>query len=170
MTAKFVLLALLFTTVLNIGIAQAHGVEVLRSVPADKAVIEMMPDQIVAQFSEELDPTHSTLEVFDAQGNSLGQRSSRIDLNDVKHATLTMVPPPSLPKGAYTVRWHVTLLDGDASEGQFGFVLGSNSSNSAVASQTTNRFQPWMLWSAIAVVLVSTAGGVFVIKSRHSVD
>ena len=47
-----------------------------------------------------------------------------VDLDDLDHASMVLVPPSPLPSGRYTVRWHATSAeDRDTNERAFTFEL-----------------------------------------------
>jgi methionine-rich copper-binding protein CopC len=116
-----VLLSLAFA-----GAASAHEIEVTRSDPAAGALFEQSPAQVRAWFDEELQTKGSTLVILDADGRQVDNRDGGVDLDDPDHASLA-VSLPVLAEGTYFASWYVVLLDGDASEGQFTFSVGSRS-------------------------------------------
>ena len=110
------------------GAASAHGVEVLKSDPADGAVLAQPPAQVRVWFSEEARSGESTLQVLDSKGARVYDATGGVDLDDPDHASMKVDLPP-LPDGAYVVKWHVALTDGDTSDGQFQFSVGNASSS-----------------------------------------
>lgn len=114
------------------SIGRAHTVEVIKSEPAAGAVLSESPKEVRVWFNEELQTQGSTLQVFDSQGEQVDQGDGGVDLNDPEHASM-VVSLPSLPEGAYTVRWHAVLLDGDAGDGEFAFYVGAAAATAAAA-------------------------------------
>lgn len=64
------------------------------------------------------------LQVFDAQGKQVDLGNGGVDLNDPNHAGL-VVKLPVLGQGVYLVKWKIALSDGDSSQGQYYFGVGS---------------------------------------------
>lgn len=112
----------------------AHLVELVSSFPENGAVLTQPPAVITAVFNEEMQSS-STLQVFDKAGNQVDSGNGSVDLNDPDHASM-VVGVPALAEGAYTVRWQVTLLDGDATTGAFNFFVGNK------AAATAANFAP----------------------------
>jgi methionine-rich copper-binding protein CopC len=127
----FFLVAML--TLAPTGAVLAHGVTLTKSDPADGAVLDQAPTQVRAWFNEEMQTGESTISVLDASGQPVDLGDGGVDLNDAYHASM-LVSLPSLPDGAYTVRWHVVLLDGDPSDGEFTFYVGEKLAGEAVAA------------------------------------
>lgn len=101
----------------------AHEVELLESTPANGDLLAASPPQVVARFSEELISGESSMTVLNAQGVQVDNGDGGVDLNDPDHASMIVTLPP-LPDGVYTVEWHATLLDGDATDDAFAFTIG----------------------------------------------
>ena len=120
-------------TLTLVGAALAHEVILTKSNPADGAVLDQAPAQVRAWFNEEMQTGESTLRVLDASGQLVDLGDGGVDLDDAYHASM-LVSLPSLPDGAYTVHWHVVLLDGDASDGAFTFYIGEKPAGEAVAA------------------------------------
>lgn len=108
---------------MSISSATAHSVELIRSEPADGQVLGQSPAQVTAWFNEEMQTGVSTIQVFNADGDQIDNGDGGVDLNDPDHASM-IVTLPSLPDGAYFVRWHIVLLDGDPTDGNFTFFVG----------------------------------------------
>jgi copper transport protein len=115
------------------GAALAHGVTVTKSDPSDGAALDQAPAQVQVWFNEEMQTGESTLRVVDASGQPVDLGDGGVNLDDAYHASM-LASLPSLPDGAYTVRWHVVLLDGDPSDGAFTFYVGEKPASEAVAA------------------------------------
>ena len=104
--------------------ALAHRSDILlKSEPADGAVVQQSPAQVVAWFSTELATGASRLQVFAADKRQVDQGNGGVDLHDPDHASL-LVRLPALPAGTYTVRWRSAVVeDGDIVEGRFTFTV-----------------------------------------------
>jgi len=94
--------ALLFTTLgtwLSIAPVQAHGY-IVRSIPADRAVLERAPTRLQYWFSEPLEPQFSELNLRDENGEIILRGG--VDERDSSLLRLR-IPPDTLTDGAYIV-------------------------------------------------------------------
>lgn len=136
----------LFAMLTVTSTAWAHDIKLVRSEPAAGSVIDQSPPQILTQFEEEVQPKVSSLQIVNEDGKAIDDGNvSKLDLNDVDHATLILPLIQPLPNGNYYVRWRVTLLDGDVAVGQFGFTVGKNTPLPRAMNQagvTTNTAMP----------------------------
>jgi methionine-rich copper-binding protein CopC len=83
------------------GIVLGHA-ELATMTPADKSTVPP-PTEIVATFTENLDPSGSNLAVVDSGGKVLAQGGT-VDATDKKQMTLDLSTTPLSP-GSYTIRW-----------------------------------------------------------------
>lgn len=131
-------LGLIFTVFVGLllmpAVSYAHLVDLLSSFPENGAIISQAPEVITAVFDEEVQTEISNLRVLDADGNQVDNGDGGVDLNDPEHVSM-LVTVPLLADGAYTVRWHVVLLDGDATTGAFNFFVGDEAA--AIAANFT---------------------------------
>jgi LPXTG-motif cell wall-anchored protein len=163
------------------GVSYAHLVEMLSSLPENGAIVAEAPEVITAVFNEEMQTDTSTFAVFNAEGQQVDNGDGGADLNDPEHASmLVSVPPLSL--GVYTVRWHVVLLDGDATAGAFNFFVGDEQAASAanfvpipdgsevettaVPSAGANSNTIWLVAGILVSALV-IGGAFFLIQRRN---
>lgn len=152
----------------------AHESLLIKSSPNPDETLQNSPNEIVLQFSEELDTKASYLELVDISGVTIAKGT--VDLNDVDHATLRAAVPAVLGKGVYTVRYSVLLLDGDTTEKQFDFGVGvavgqAQGLVGAPAKQAVSNQQPVTGVSAVWVVpgltvLVVLVLGVVMLRRR----
>lgn len=162
------------------GVSYAHLVAMLSSFPENGAIIAEAPGVITAVYDEELQTETSNLQVFDADGNQVDNKDSGLDLNDPNHASM-QVSVPSLSEGEYTVRWHVVVLDGDATAGAFNFFVGDQMSASAAnfvpipdGSEVETTAVPSAgpnntLWLVAGIVVTAVfVGGAFFLFSRRN--
>jgi len=96
------------------GRAAAH-VRLVRSEPTPHAVLERPPGRVLLVFSGRVVATGTPIEVRDSLGRLVAHGGA--SLGD----TAVVLALPSLPRGAYTVRWGVLSPDGHPIEGTFGF-------------------------------------------------
>lgn len=155
----------------------AHSAAVLKTEPANGAVLAESPPTVTAWFAEELASGESSLKVFDTSGQQVDNGDGGVDLNDPDHASM-VVTLPALPNGSYTVQYHILLLDGDASDGAFAFAVGEGESVVLPAEPVTDSVPTaestaeaggsspvWFLGGVLVVLLIS--GGVFVWSRRR---
>ncbi len=87
---------------------------------ADAKLIEP-PAEITLDFSEDIEPKFSAIEVEDAKG-------ARVDKGDAHtapdNAKRLVVSIDALQPGVYTVSWRVTSTDTHKSKGSFSFSVG----------------------------------------------
>lgn len=159
----------------------AHLVELLASFPENGMILSQSPEVITAVFNEEMQSSTSNIQVFDADGNQVDNGNGGVDLNDPNHASM-LVNVPALAGGAYTVRWQVVLLDGDATAGAFNFFVGDEAaadaarfapiSNEAEVTGTAvaNTAPNNTLWLAAGILLTALfiGGAFFIFNGRNS--
>jgi methionine-rich copper-binding protein CopC len=101
----------------------AHA-RMLRSVPADKAVLEKSPEKIEMWFNELLDRSFNSVEVFPASEvrararKNFAKGPAQVDEKDRTHLSVEVAP---LPPGEYMVEWRVLSRDGHSAPGRFTF-------------------------------------------------
>ena len=86
--------------------------------PANGSTVTTAPTEIVATFTEALDPSKSSIVVLNAAGAQVATGGT-VDATDTKKMTLAL---PSLDAGTYQVRWtSASAEDGDLDRGTTGF-------------------------------------------------
>jgi methionine-rich copper-binding protein CopC len=86
--------------------------------PADGSTLGVAPAEIVATFTEALDPSKSSIVVVDASGATIAS-GGEVPADDTKQMTLAL---SSLAPGAYEVRWtSASAEDGDLDRGVTSF-------------------------------------------------
>jgi copper transport protein len=133
----------------------AHAL-LLRSIPASNAVLAKAPAQVELFFSETVDPSLSTISVYDSTGKAVDLGDVSVDPSDPTHMTVSL---GSLPDGVYTVAWRaISATDGHLSSGSFPFAIG-NLTPAAFAGQTEQNSAPLPTSALIAkwFLLVSLA-------------
>ncbi len=116
-------LALVFAALAVLS-ASAHLAQMVKSDPEAEAVLPSSPARVMAWFSEELVTSSSTIKIFNNQGEQIDKDDGGVDLDDPDHASMKVSLPANLPNGAYIVRWHALLTDGDPTDGSFNFYVG----------------------------------------------
>jgi len=110
------------------GAVLAHA-ELDTATPADKATVPP-PTEVVMTFTENLDPTKSSIKLADAGGQIVAEGSS-VDSGNTKTMRLIV---PDLAAGAYTVRWiSASAEDGDLDHGTTSFTVTAPSAAPSVA-------------------------------------
>jgi hypothetical protein len=166
--------------------AVAHSPKLIKSIPAAAAVLEESPAEVMVQFDEELDTKGSTLKVFDTSERQVDQGNGRVDLNDADHATMRVGLPATLPAGEYTVRWHVVLGDGDATDGAFKFTVARSAAvaniaagnpapapaqqslSSLPANEPMNNVASWLIGGLTSMIVLGCVVVVYVLRRRST--
>jgi methionine-rich copper-binding protein CopC len=108
----FVLLALA-------PLAWSHA-QLLRSVPARRAVLRRPPARVELWFNERLEPAFARLSVWNGIGAQVDLQDVAVDSEDPK---LLRVSLPPLEPGTYRVKFRVLSVDGHVVESEFPFTL-----------------------------------------------
>ncbi len=109
----------------------AHA-NLVRSEPQAGATLEVAPEAVVLEFSEELDPEFSRVQLIDERNQKI-VAGAEIDASSPRVLRLTL---GTLPKGVYTAIWRVrSLVDGHVTEGSVPFGVG-------VVVNQTSRIPP----------------------------
>src|SRR6185312_14967141 len=99
--------------------------------PANGSTVTAAPAQIVATFTEPLDPSKSSLVLVTSDGAQIAS-GVVVAADDAKKMTLAV---PSLAAGAYEIRWTTaSALDGDLDRGTTTFTYAPAPSPSASPS------------------------------------
>jgi copper transport protein len=97
--------------------AAAHAHATLEhAVPAFRQRVATVPPAVKLWFSESVDPVALSVRVYSARGLILSRRPHL-----AAGGRLVETPLRPLPRGAYTVRWHVLANDGHVTSGVFTF-------------------------------------------------
>jgi methionine-rich copper-binding protein CopC len=92
--------------------------------PTDGAVVATAPAVVEIWFSEDADPSGTTLTVLAPDGTQVDQGDTQVDLYDPQHEHVTVSLPTGLGPGTYAVRWHsLSAIDGDEADGSFAFTV-----------------------------------------------
>ncbi len=117
-----VLLAMGLALVLP-GTSEAHAI-LLRSDPAQNAVLSVPPDQVRLWFSEALNPAFSTVVVVNAQSRRVDNQDAQLSLGNASEMDVTL--HPNVPPGVYTVVWRADSNDdGHVLSGSFLFTVAN---------------------------------------------
>ena len=105
--------------------ASAHA-NLISSDPQNGAVLPQAPNIIVLQFSEDLDPSFSAVELLDSNGNTVVSGPGTITSGKPRQITLNL---PPIPNGVYSAAWKArSATDGHVTEGAVSFAVGAGGS------------------------------------------
>jgi copper resistance protein C len=79
------------------------------------------PREVLLSFTEDLEPTFSTIEVRSESGAVVSSGNAQVDS---KQRTQLRVPLKPLPPGTYKVIWRVLSVDTHRTQGNFTFRVG----------------------------------------------
>jgi hypothetical protein len=99
--------------------AWAHA-KLVKSEPAQRAVLNQSPSQLRLWFNERLEPAFSIATVLDASGNRVTSSEAAVSNADPKLLVLLL---PALAKGIYTVQFQVLSVDGHTAKAGFKFEI-----------------------------------------------
>jgi len=92
-----------------------------RAEPAVGSTVQTSPEEVRIQFTENIEPAVSSIQVFDGSGKEVDKRDLHLDRSD--HALLH-VSLPQLSAGTYKVVWRVVSVDAHVTNGNFTFHIG----------------------------------------------
>jgi copper transport protein len=145
--------------------AQAHA-NLVRTDPAEGAVLPTAPDQIRFTFDEAVRGVPHGVQIFDAQGD-LVEASATIDGTDLKVGL-----SKDLGKGTTVITWRVVSDDGHPIRGALTFSVGAPSREvTPVPAETSSTSEaPWTLtavrWVGYTGLLLATGLIIFAAMFR----
>jgi copper transport protein len=153
--------------------ASAHAL-LLRSTPAEGAIVDRAPSQVVLTFTEPPDPQLSAVSVLDARAHIASDGKATVD--PTRARTLTVPLRSGLPNGIYTVKWQTTsTVDGHTTAGFYSFGVGVSPAGAAAprggAPPTTRPPSAasvagrWLLYWGMAVLLATALMRFLVLRS-----
>ncbi len=92
----------------------------VKSVPAQRAVLLRTPAKIQLWFNERLEPRYSSIAISDSGGNPVDTGKSEVNADDPKRLSTSI---KALPAGRYLVKYRVLSVDGHIVEDQFTFTI-----------------------------------------------
>jgi methionine-rich copper-binding protein CopC len=92
----------------------------VKSVPAQRAVLYRAPAKIQLWFNERLEPRYSSLSLSDSGGKTIELGAVEISADDPKRLSAAVKP---LPAGRYTIKFRVLSVDGHVVRDQFFFTV-----------------------------------------------
>jgi copper resistance protein C len=97
---------------------QAHAF-LVRAEPRVGSKVNKAPAEVCVWFSETVQPSASSIRVFDARGKQVDKKDTHSDRTN--RAVLCVSLIPALTPGTYNVIWRVTSLDTHVTNGRFTF-------------------------------------------------
>jgi copper transport protein len=164
------------------GRVAAHGVQI-SSEPAANAQLPEPPTSISVQFSEPIEPSVTTIQLWDTSPAEIPISAAQFPADDTIAATI----PSRLPMGIYTVIWrNLSTVDGHTWAGSYSFmVLGPNgevpqgsiptelqelAQAPSANPSTLDTVARWIVLLGTAVALGGTAYVLFVVlPAAHAV-
>ena len=86
--------------------------------PGVGSMVQTAPSEVLIRFTENIEPSVSSVQVFDASGKEVDKRDLHLDPFD--HALLH-ISVPRLGAGTYKVVWRVVSVDTHVTNGSFTF-------------------------------------------------
>ena len=114
---KQVILRLLLIAVAASTTVEGHAF-LKRAEPAVGSTIQSSPVHIRIWFSEKIEPTLSSVQVFEASGREVDNHDAHVDRSSQE---LLRVSLPPLQAGTYKVVWRVVSVDSHVTKGSFMF-------------------------------------------------
>ena len=103
--------------------AYAHAA-LRHAVPAAGAVLDVTPDELSIEFSENIDLTAVELELRDTIGKAIELKS--LDGDKKSAIIVRRTIGAKLAPGAYAVRWRIRSIDGHHTRGSYSFEVRSS--------------------------------------------
>ena len=111
--------SLLFVLLLAPSTLWAHAA-LVKSVPAQRAVLYRAPAKIELWFSERLEPRYSSFTLSDAEGKPVETGKTEVGSRDLK---LLSAPIKPLAPGRYLIKYRVLSVDCHIVQDQFPFTV-----------------------------------------------
>ena len=138
------------------GAAHAHA-SLIRSEPADRAVVVQQPAIVTLVFNEPVSPVVLRL----VRPNGVADELKEVA---AENATLTVSLPQRLARGTHLLSWRVISADGHPVGGALTFSIGAPSVQPGTPWVEPNRPLEWAIWTAkflLYVGLFLGVGGAF---------
>jgi len=86
--------------------------------PAVGSTVQTSPSEVRIRFTENIEPTFSSIHVFDTSGKEVDNRDVHLDRSDRAQLHVSL---PQLGAGMYKVVWRVVSVDTHVTNGSFTF-------------------------------------------------
>jgi len=117
---KRVILSCVFIILAESARLEAHAF-LQRAEPGVGSTAQIAPAEVRIWFTENIEPTLSTIQVFAASGKEVDKHDLHLDRSD---NALLHVSLPRLGAGTYKVVWRVVSVDTHVTNGSFTFRVG----------------------------------------------
>ena len=149
-------LAALTALALVVAPARAHA-NLVRASPSPGTAVDPAPPVVYAEFSEAIDFGYSSLDVLDANGQSVTTGPTEAD--PTSDAAM-LVPVGDLADGTYVVVWRtLSVIDGHVIRGSFAFGVGEPVAADVAVAVASIESSPaasvsrWLLFMGVAVLI-----------------
>jgi len=88
--------------------------------PAVGSTVHGAPAKVELWFTEELEPSFSTVKVIDVNGRQVDRMNQEVDRSDSSRLRVSL---PALAPGVYRVVWRAVSVDSHVTEGDYKFEL-----------------------------------------------
>ncbi|MDA0162372.1 copper resistance protein CopC [Solirubrobacter ginsenosidimutans] len=158
------LIAALLCSLVWAPIAWGHAT-IVRTSPADGAVVKTQPASVKLRWSEAVDLGPGSVRLLDASGKLLKTEKARHDGGD--QTTAVMALPSGLANGTYVVAWRVTSADSHPVSGAFSFSVGAPSAlvtaGESGSSGTAVKLADGIFRAVAFIGFALAVGGAFVL-------
>ena len=94
--------------------------------PEVGSAVTQAPQQIQCVFTESVDPKQTVITVTDASNNQVDNKDLKGDPTDTDGKTIVeTLNAAKMTNGLYTVKWSTVSEDGDGTDGQWQFAIGT---------------------------------------------
>ena len=114
---KRTIVSLFLIVLTGAGRVEAHAF-LKDAEPGVGSTVQTSPNEVRIRFTENIEPSFSSIQVFDASGKEVDKRDVHLDRSD--HALL-QISLPQLKAGIYKVVWRVVSTDRHVTNGNFTF-------------------------------------------------
>ena len=159
--------------------AKAHA-SLMRSIPDAGAMLAVPPPEVVLEYTEELDPVATKVDLFDLNGQVVIPGPGVIDPS-ARHILRLKID--TLPDGVYSAVWRArSAVDGHVTNGSVGFSVGEGSPLASLlpppgtpdlATRLPSRaetFVRWLAYLSVTVAVGSLAFGFFIWRPAYRLD
>jgi methionine-rich copper-binding protein CopC len=112
-----IFLASIFVVALGMPAARAHAF-LDHATPAGGSTVAAPPQELSLSFTQNLEPSFSTVEVTGPSGDRIDQGKPQISGNTMRVGLKASGP------GTYHVHWHALSVDTHTTQGSFAFHVG----------------------------------------------
>lgn len=106
-----------------VPVVGAHAV-LVRSTPANRAVVAQAPARVQLWFNERIEPAYARVTVVDARAEAVDTGEVIVGPDDPRQLSVGL---RSLDAGRYTARYRVLSVDGHLVEGELSFTVRKRS-------------------------------------------